>query len=443
MEERGTIAAQITPEGAGAVSVIRISGADAIPVLKKITGISSFEHHRIYVAVIKDGEDPVDRAVISVFLSPNTYTGEDVAEISVHGGKASASKLMEILTKNGVKSAQRGEFTRRAFLNGKMDLIQAESVLNIINSRTDNSLRESVNAVSGELSGRVAHIRQLFLDMKSLIDGSVDFPEDMPVDEKEMKRLLSETNAEVAKLVQSARSGIAFHSGVKVLITGKANTGKSTLFNRMVESERAIVTDEPGTTRDLISEWIDAEGLPVLLFDSAGFRNTDSTAEHLGMEKVRSFFDKVDLIIMLIDLSSAADEEDERIFREVSKYKFAVIGNKADRAVRAENSPEIIIDDAVSAKEDKETAEKVNRIILSKLGIGYESNYSIVTERQKNAVENMAVCLKKLDADGVTKNPEIASEILGEAINEAKALIGEIYTDDVLDNIFSKFCIGK
>lgn len=443
MEERGTIAAQITPEGIGAVSVIRVSGEGAIPVIQKLTGISSFKHHRIYITDIKKDDGYADKAVISVFLSPNSYTGEDVVEISVHGGKKSSARILDFLSQNGVRSAERGEFTKRAFLNGKLDLIQAESVLNVINARTDGSLRESVNAVSGELSGKIAGLRDIFLDMKSLLDGSVDFPEDMPVNTDELKKLLDKAKSELMRLSKSADSGLAFNSGVKVLITGKANTGKSTLFNRMVESERAIVTDEPGTTRDLISEWIDVNGLPVLLFDSAGIRTANSTAESLGIEKVRTFFEKVDLIIMLLDISKESDEDDLMILNEVKKYKLAVVGNMKDKADKSGAACTMERDADISAKNDKNTVEIINRVILDKLKIGFESDYSVVTRRQKDAVNNMASYMAKLDMKTVAENPEIASEIVSEAISEARCLIGEIYTEDVLENIFSKFCIGK
>lgn len=438
MEEK-TVFAQITPPGLSAVAALRISGPKTADILGKLTNIDRPSHQRVYVKKLICNDQTIDRGVITFFKSPHSYTGEDVAEISVHGGFVSIGKLKQCMLELGLREAQPGEFTKRAYLNGKIDLMQAEAVLSIIHSRTSQQHESGILVSEGELSRQILDIRKQVMELTATVNGSVDFPDDMPYDWQEISRMIDNISAHIHSVSDTARSGMIMANGLKVLITGSANSGKSTIFNRLIKEDRAIITDEPGTTRDILSEWINVEGIPVLLMDSAGIRKTRHRAEQMGIDKVYSMYEEADIILFVFDLSRGMDEEDVSIYEKISTMNHIVIGNKNDIKNNKETDIEHI---SISALKDKDISETINRAIVSITGIT-QSKSLIVSSREADILTHMADTLSDIDEKVLKHEPEILSHILSDMTESIGQLTGRIGNEDIMNSIFSNFCIGK
>ncbi len=442
METRKTIFAQITPPGTSAISVIRISGQGTRSILKELVSIDDPEHHRVYVRNIRFENRTIDKAVISFFASPNSYTGEDVAEISIHGGFASSRRIKNILIKSGLTPAKEGEFTKKAFLNNKMDLIQAESILSIIEARTVEQLDRGISVSNGVFSNKLNQLKNKIIELKSIVSGSIDFPDDISYDTNTVKKMLSNINVIASSISENAESGIMMSKGIKILITGKSNTGKSTIFNRLLKEDRAIITNEPGTTRDIIGEWINIEGIPAILMDSAGIRNTDAQAEKEGIKRVYEMYKQTDIILLIFDLSVGFNEEENNILSILKNNKYIIIGNKSDISVNNINLPKQKFI-KISAINDEDISETINKAISQKMGFTYNSKSFILNEREAGIVLSIKKIIQDIDDNNAKALPEILDESLKLILEKISNLTGRITDEDILNNIFSNFCIGK
>lgn len=438
MEERSTIAARITAPGYSAISVVRISGSMAFPLIRELAGIEP-EHHRLAVRDIMHGNELLDKCVLAFFKGPHSYTGEDMVEVSLHGGIASVKRFLSVLYSMGISPAQRGEFTRRAFLNGKMDLIQAEAVLSVIEARTVEDLNRALQNSSGGFSAVINNMRKELIDLKSYIDGSIDFPDDVDYEEKSYSEMMEKIRKMLKDINSGIDSGLAMSNGIRVLITGRSNTGKSTIFNRLLKEDRAIVTDEAGTTRDIISEWIKIGHFPVLLMDSAGIRDTGTAAEKIGIERTFAEIDNADIVIFVFDASEGFTASDFELYEKIKHKKHIVLGNKTDKGMHEAETAFI----PVSALNDSSIAEIVNDRILSIAGFDSSFVPMVMNSREADIISRLEAVSSGIEFDSMRSSPEILSSMLADMIHLAGEMTGSISEEEILDNIFSRFCIGK
>ena len=439
MEKQKTVFAQITPPGISAVASLRISGPGTVPLLNKIAGLEP-EHRKVYVSKLRYNGHVLDRAVIVFFQNPHSYTGEDMAEISVHGGIASIRRLKNTLLQLGIYRAGPGEFTKRAFLNSKMDLIQAESIMSITNARTVEELDRAVEVSEGRLSRSISKIRDDIIYIKSYLDGSIDFPDDIEYHPGYIIELFKKIRKDITDIYDGSRNGLLMSDGVEILITGLSNTGKSTLFNRLIREDRAIITDSPGTTRDLLSEWIKIGPLPARITDSAGIRDTEEEVERIGMDKVKSRYGLSDIIIFVYDASRGFTEADSALYNDISHYNHIVIGNKSDIAVNHPVHDRALL---LSALKDSDISTMVNDALLAALDFNRDTVSYIMNRREADIMRIMAGIIDRIDRNNIDNNPEIVALEMDELIKLTSEMTGEITQDNILDSIFSNFCIGK
>jgi tRNA modification GTPase len=445
-----TITAVATPIGEGAISIIRVSGEDAFRVVDTIfrgkTKISFAASHTIHYGKIVDDKNVViDDVLISVFRGPNSYTGEDSVEISTHGNSLITKRILELLLSKNVRSAEPGEFTKRAFLNGKIDLSQAEAVLDIIKSRTDSALRGARNQLDGLLSQKVQVLRQSLLNASSLIELELDFSEEgyefMPQDEiiEKIDKVLNE----IDYLLNSYRFGKVLKDGINLAIIGEPNVGKSSLLNYILKEARAIVSDIPGTTRDIIREEISIDGVLFKIFDTAGIRNSDDVIEIEGVKRSLEAVKNADVIIWLTDVNNDYPAEiQNQLDKFTDSKKIIKVVNKID----LNHNIDIKADVYISSK----TGEGINLLFeeMKKHAVGD----GIYTEKSTviNNVRHYNALKRTVDYLNSAKN-SIYQEMSGEfiavdlrnAIDSLSEIIGIVTTDDILNNIFEKFCIGK
>lgn len=460
MKNEDTICAISTPIGEGGIGIVRISGKDAILIADKIffpkrnKKLSALPSHTIHYGEIRDdSKEKIDEALVSIMKAPNTYTKEDVVEINCHGGALPLKKVMELVVKNGARIAEPGEFTKRAFLNGRIDLSQAEAVIDIINSKTDDSLRLAVNQLSGILSKKVNAIREELISIIASVEASIDFvDEDIEFISRDvMGKRIKRAVDEIETLITTADEGRIYKEGIATAIIGRPNVGKSSLLNALLKEERAIVTPVPGTTRDVIEEWVNIKGMPLRILDTAGIRHTEDIVEIEGVKRSREAIKSADLILLLIDGSVKLNEEDKGLMEEVRDKKLIVLLNKSDLPSLVKK------DDIEKALPEKEivsisalTGEGVDRLrsvihsLLFKGGITAGERPIITNLRHKTALEKTKKALETLE--GSLKN-EMSEEFLAvdlrAALNALGEITGETATEDILNRIFEEFCVGK
>ena len=333
-----TIAAISTPRGEGGIGIVRISGNNALDILEKIfkpksgKAIKGLRNYSINYGHIFDGKTLVDEVLVSIMKAPNTYTREDIVEINCHGGFVITEKVLEVVLKNGARIAEIGEFTRRAFLNGRIDLTQAEAVIDLIHGKTEKSVSLSLNQLRGDLKEQIEHLKKLVLDVAAHINVVLDYPEegiDDPLPEHLVENL-QEVLDTTDRLIRSYDKGKMIKEGIKTAIVGKPNVGKSSILNSVLKEERAIVTHVAGTTRDVIEEVVNLKGIPLVLVDTAGIRKTDDLVENIGVEKSKKLIESADLILFVVDGSRPLDEEDMKIHEAIKAEKVIGILNKID-----------------------------------------------------------------------------------------------------------------
>lgn len=440
IQEFDTIAAISTPLGTGGVGVIRISGEKSFEITEQIfTG--KIVPKMICHGWIRDNNKKIDEVVVLPFKNPNSYTGEDVIEIQCHGGVNVVKNILEIVLKNGARMAERGEFTKRAFLNKKLDLSQAEAVADLIHSKTQNFAIQSAKNLSGFLSIKVNEIKKDIFETLSKIVAGIDFPED--VAEPEYDDLMRDFENQIKKIdeiLDNAKSSNIMRQGIKIAIVGKPNVGKSSLFNTLLSLDRAIVTEIAGTTRDVLTETLDL-GIPVTLIDTAGIREDENIdkVEEIGIEYSKQAAQEADLVLFMYDLSQDLSEADNVILDFIKDKKHLIIANKCDLS---DKTPENTI--LISAKNKtgiEDLKQKIKEIILE---FSPEDTEFITNKRQQDCLEKARESLTQAYmACTVHELQDLISIDVKQALLCLDEITGEVITDDILNNIFDNFCIGK
>jgi len=491
IDTEDTIAAISTPMGEGGFGIVRLSGRQAIPIVarlfipqrkKSLTGVNTFT---IHYGHIYDKEKPVDEVLLSVMRAPHTYTREDVVEISCHGGIVPLRKVLELCLREGARLAQPGEFTLRAFLNGRIDLVQAEAVCDIIRSRTDAALNSALNQLEGYLSKAVNRIRDRIVDLLAHIEACLDYSEEeIPeLSREELAERMEKLCGELKELLKSAQSGRILREGLHTAIVGKPNVGKSSLLNALLEQDKAIVTPVPGTTRDVVEDMVNILGIPMKIMDTAGIRHARDEIEMAGIERTRRSIAVADLVLFVIDLSIPLSEEDRRIAENLLGKKTILVANKCDlpqvvsekeirelwescfNLFRGEREP-LSVNSAnpshsslsnpsilknpplieVSATERiriKDLQELIYHLFI-KGEVSISDDVLVTNVRHQDALVKAEESLRGgIEACHRGESEELVALDLRRALDALGEIVGEIATEDILSRIFSRFCIGK
>ncbi len=461
MESRETITAIATGMGNAGIGIVRISGDDAVTIADRVfrgknnKKLSESKSHMAHYGHIYDGDELIDEALVLVMKAPNTYTRENVVEIDCHGGAYVTRRILELVIKNGARAAEPGEFTKRAFLNGRIDLAQAEAVIDIINAKNGYALKNSVNMLNGRLSTAIKSLREEMIYNIAYIEAALDDPEHISLDNfgDKLNEYVDKWIKSVDKLLTSVDNGKLFTEGVRTVILGKPNAGKSSLLNTLLGEERAIVTDIAGTTRDTLEEQINLHGIILKLIDTAGIRQTEDIVEKLGVDKSRRFAKEADLIIYVVDGSTCLDDNDMDIISMINdgvSGNVIVLLNKSDLEMRTTpedirrflNCPVV----SISAREQSGLDELEKMIVDMFMGgdITYNDEVMITRVRQKDALQQAKDSLALVKEGIDLQMPEDLLTIdLMNAYEELGRITGEAVEEDLVNEIFSKFCMGK
>lgn len=453
---RDTITAICTPPGIGGIAAIRISGTDSWSIIKKIFCKKDLiqlqlEHmHAVYGSIKSNGKI-IDEVIILPFKSPKSFTTEDVIEIYCHGGNKIPSMILDLCLQHGARRASGGEFTFRAFINGRIDLIEAEAIHEVIHADTVSAVYASSEILRGSLKDKVNNFREKLFGLITIMEGSIEFPLDVPgIEKKEIVLQLTSIQSKLHELIKHSESGQILQSGMRVAIIGAPNVGKSSLLNQLLENERAIVTREAGTTRDTIEEKAVIGGYPFVFVDTAGIRNnvSISESEKQGIDRSKFAIYNSDIVLLVIDLSKNPDKESEEIFNILNEKSKIVIGNKVDLISKPKaNSQQLIADVCVSAKYGT-NIDKLKRALTERLQTAFKESYAenvlYINQRQK---ELLLQCSSSVDVTAklVAQNEseDLITDELKKAVSKLDEISGKKINDDVINNIFAKFCVGK
>lgn len=441
-----TIVAISTPLGEGGIGIVRLSGKNAKAIAEKLFD-RPLENRRLVYGHIRDPEtsEVVDEVLVAYMAAPHTYTREDVVEINCHGGPLPLQRVLGLTLRYGARLAEPGEFTLRAFLNGRIDLSQAEAVLDIVQAKTQASLRLAVQGLKGKLSQQIREIREELLSALAYFTARLDFPED-EVEEQDISGILERSHRKLRRLLESADAGVVYRQGVRTAIVGRPNVGKSSLLNRLLRTDRAIVTPIPGTTRDTLEEVVNLKGVPFLLIDTAGMAQSRDLVEALGMERSRRAVEQADLVLFVVDAGEPLTPADEEIKTLLEgKTKLTVV-NKCDLPLRIEldRLPQpFVITSALTGEGLDELEEKLVELALGGRVVG--SDAPLVTNvRHKEALERAEKHLSEAQRSLRSGMPDdLVALDLTAALNALGEITGETVTEDLLESIFSRFCIGK
>ena len=455
-----TIAAISTATGNGGIGIIRMSGKKSFEILNKIFTPLKRENDEIKGYSMKFGyivdpktNEKIDEVLVSYFISPKSYTTEDMCEINSHGGVVVEKKILELCLENGADLAEPGEFTKRAFLNGRIDLTQAESVIDLINSKTENEAKASINQLEGNLSKKIHQNRDKLLDIMADIEANIDYPEyDIEqVTNNKISIVLEDIKKDLINLSSTFENGKILKEGVKTIILGKPNAGKSSLLNTILKEERAIVSEFAGTTRDTIEEFVNIEGIPLKLIDTAGIRKTEDKIEEIGVKRALKLSEEADLIIAIFDGSKELDNEDLEILNIIKNKKSIIILNKKDIGdIGLENNEKV-----------KEVSSNILKI-SAKTGDGIEEIYKRISEmfktkeiemndgiiitniRHKNQIDKALKSVNEaIDTNASGLPIDIVSIPIKQILSDLSVITGEDVSEDIINEIFSKFCLGK
>ena len=461
--ENNTIAAIATAMNNGGIGIVRVSGDEAIEIVNRIyrskggkKSLCDVASHTIHYGFIYDGEDMIDEVMVAVMKAPNTYTKEDTVEIDCHGGIMVMNKILETVCKNGASLAEPGEFTKRAFLNGRIDLSRAEAVMDLIESKNEFALKSSVSQLKGSVSELVKKYREDIIFEIAFIESALDDPEHISLDgyPERLKAKVDSLVENISKLIKSADNGKMLKEGIETVIVGKPNAGKSSLLNLLVGEEKAIVTSVAGTTRDVLEQSIKLNGIGLNVIDTAGIRNTEDEVEKIGVEKARKYAADADLIVYVVDASVALDESDTEICKLIKDKNVIILLNKTDltnvvseedlkHLLNGENTKEFI---RTSTKENigMDTFENTVEEMFFNGKLSFNDEVYITNARHKQALidanDSLKLVLKSLEDD----MPEDFYSIdLMSAYASLGSIIGEEVGEDLVNEIFSKFCMGK
>ena len=445
-----TICAISTSLGVGAISIIRVSGSDVISKVAKLfdgKNLLEVESHTIhYGHIVSDGE-VIDEVLVTVLKAPKTYTKEDIVEINSHGGISTTKKVLEVLIENGIRLAEPGEFTKRAFLNGRLDLSQAEAVNSLIKSHTELERKLALNGISGKISKKINKVREIIVELLANIEVNIDFPEYEDALEITIENLppkLKEIKKELESLLEESKVGKIIENGIKVAIVGRPNVGKSSILNALLKENKAIVTDIAGTTRDIVEGEIELKGIALKFIDTAGIRKTDDVVEKIGVDKSLEMIKEADLVILVLNNNEELTEEDEYLLEKIKEKNHIIFINKNDLPTKLViNEQDVVkgntmdidgLNDLKNKIVELFDLEKINNSNLEvvssarEIGLIKESLNSI-----NNALNNVS---NELPVDMIAIDIKKAWDLLGE-------ITGESYQDELLDTLFSKFCLGK
>lgn len=435
-----TISAIITPMGTGGVGAVRISGAKAFEIAKKIFSNPKLEAGKITHGWVKDGDEVVDEVIVLPFKAPHSYTGEDVIEFQCHGGIKIVKKILDLTLKNGARTAQRGEFTKRAFLNKKMDLSQAEAVLDLIHARTDDFAKKSAGNLSGMLSGEIREIKTEIMTLLSRIIAAIDFPEDVAEPKySEIEKNIEKAVARTENILKGAKASNVMRQGIKIAIVGRPNVGKSSLFNKLLSLDRAIVTDIAGTTRDVLQETMDIHGIPATLIDTAGIHSGAEIdrVEAIGIDYTKKCAAQADIILFLFDARRGFIPDDKEIYELIKNKPHLKIATKSDLS----RFPLVLNISTKTGENIELLKSKVAEMVLDSNSL--ESEFT-TNQRQEECLKNCLFSLKNAYAAANSRQlQDLISIDLKSALMSLDELTGEVITDDILNNIFNNFCIGK
>ncbi len=459
MKVTDTIAAISTSAGNSGIGIVRVSGDEAVEIVDKIfqsnkkgKKLRNVKSHTVHYGYIVDGQTILDQVLVIVMKNPHSYTGEDTVEIDCHGGMLILQKVLELVIKNGAKAAAPGEFTKRAFLNGRLDLSQAEAVMDVINSSNDFALSSSMSQLKGGVSEKIKEIRSDIIYHIAFIESALDDPEHISLDgyDKEISHMLEKNTTKIKRLLDTFDNGRIMKEGIHTVILGKPNAGKSSILNLMLGEERAIVTDIEGTTRDTLEENINFNGLSLKIIDTAGIRNTEDKVEQIGVNKAKEIANQSDLIIYVVDGSRKIDENDIEIIRLIKDKQFIVLLNKSDMdmVVDFDDIKDLSKEDVIefSAKQGMgmDKLEERIRDMFYSGRVTYNDQIYITNARHKEALENSYHSLLKVKESVEAMMPEDFYSIdLMDAYEQLGLIIGESVEDDLVEEIFSKFCMGK
>ena len=447
-----TIAAVATTIGESSINVIRISGKDSINVANKIFSkdISNVSSHTVHYGFMMENDEKIDEVFLSVFRAPKSFTTEDIVEISVHGGSASVNKVMELVLSNGARLAEPGEFLKRAFLNGRIDLTQAEAVGDLINAQTESSRKMALKGVDKTIFGEINELKEKVLALIANIEVNIDYPEyeDAIVVTKEM---INDTNEfireKVRKLLKNSKKGLLIKNGLKIVIVGKPNVGKSSILNSLLNENKAIVTDIKGTTRDIVEGTLMIDGVKIDILDTAGIRETNDVVEAIGVKRSVDAIDEADLVLFVIDSEDGFDKEDKEVLDKIKDKEILVVYNKNDK-IKDYKVDELSSYNSINISTfDSNMIEKLKDKIscIFDLKSIAESNYTYISNARQIALLNKSLSIvdeienavnNDLEVDMIEIDVKRLWETLGE-------ITGEVGSDDLLNEIFSKFCLGK
>lgn len=443
-----TIAAISTPLGTGAISIIRMSGKDSISIINKIftKDLSNEKSHTIHYGKIIDNNEEIDEVLVSLMRSPKTFTKEDVIEINCHGGLSTTNKVLELLLNNGAVLASPGEFTKRAFLNGRIDLIEAQGIMDLIEAKTELARTQAMKELNGNLSNKIDLLREKLIEIISNIEVNIDYPEYEDINKVTNEQIYSkikELIQEIDNLIASSEDGKIIKEGITIGIIGKPNVGKSSLLNAILEEEKAIVTDIEGTTRDTIEGTTIINGIACNFIDTAGIRNSDNIVEQIGVNKSKKIIDTCDLVLLVLNNNDIITKEEQELLEQIRNKPHIVIVNKIDLEQKLELNEECI---KISIKEKKgleQIKDKISEIFnLEKIktqDMTYLSNARSISLLKK--ANNLLVCsLTNIENNYPIDIVEID---LKESWNTLGEIIGKTYTDELLDEMFQRFCLGK
>ena len=455
-----TIAAISTATGNGGIGIIRMSGKKSFEILNRIFIPFNKNEEEIKGYTMKFGyiinpktQEKIDEVLVSYFIGPKSYTTENMCEINSHGGVIVEKKILELCLENGAELAEPGEFTKRAFLGGRIDLAQAESVIDLINSKSDNEAKASINQLEGNLSKKIKNIREKLLDVMADIEANIDYPEyDIEdVTNSKIRTVLDDIKGDLVHLSQTFENGKILKEGVKTIIIGKPNAGKSSLLNSILNEERAIVSEYAGTTRDTIEEFVNVQGISLKLIDTAGIRKTDDKIEEIGVNRALKLSEDADLIIAIFDGSKELDDEDKEILNIIKNKKSIILLNKKDIG-------DICLENSEYLKKFKDNIIKIS----AKTGDGVEDIYNKIAEmfktneikmndgiiitniRHKNQIDKAINSVNEAIESNESGLPiDIVSIPIKQILNDLSAITGEDVSEDIINEIFSKFCLGK
>lgn len=445
-----TIVAISTSQGIGAISIIRLSGKESIEIVNKIVknkNLNKLNSHTINYNHVVNNDEIIDEVLISIMKAPRSFTTEDVVEINCHGGIATTNKILELLLLNGCRLAEPGEFTKRAFLNGRIDLLEAESVMDIINSKTENSLKLAINQLNGSTSNLIRNLRQDLLEILANIAVNIDYPEYEDIEEvtnQKLEKEIIKIKQKVNQILNDSKNSKIIKEGIDVAIIGKPNVGKSSLLNKLLDEDKAIVTDIAGTTRDIVEGKINLNGFILNIIDTAGIRKTTDKVEQIGVDKSKNLIDRADLILFLLDNSTLLNNEEKELLETIQNKKHIIIVNKTDLETKIDLKDENYIRmstiNNIGIKELKERIIKLFELDkIEQSDMTYLTNARSIAllkqvkekiEEIENSINmNIPISIIEIDLRNVW-------EILGK-------IIGEHYEDELIDQLFTQFCLGK